>query len=410
MILVPAESAVHAVLFAQPRRKSMRASCLQENFARGLSIVGRAVATRPTLPVLSHILLATDQSQLKLAATDLELFVVCWIGARVEQEGATTVPARLFVDLIGSLPAERIDFRLQDSTLHLWCAKNEADVRGIDAQEFPLLPTVEDDQQILLDPGLFRQMVLRVVFAAATDEARPILTGVLARFEENTLTMAAADGFRLSVCTAQLPDPVPEPISVVIPAKALHELARIGGDEREPIGLYITPARSQVLFHLQADAGANEGRIFGIDLVSQLIEGNFVNYRQIVPQSYTTRTVLNTEQFIKACRTASIFVRNESNVVHLDIAPGEGEEPAGASVKMTATSSEMGDSEIELDATIEGDPLTIAFDVRFLMDVLSVMDSAQVILETTDASRPGVIRPVGSEDFVHVIMPMHIRS
>jgi DNA polymerase-3 subunit beta len=140
----------------------MRASCLQENLSRGLSIVGRAVASRPTLPVLSHVLLSVDQSQLKLAATDLELFVVCWIGAKVEQEGATTVPARLFVDLINSLPQERIDLSLVDQTLHLSCAKHEADVKGIDAQEFPLLPTVEQERQVLLDADLFRQMILRL--------------------------------------------------------------------------------------------------------------------------------------------------------------------------------------------------------------------------------------------------------
>lgn len=392
----------------------MRASCLQENLSRGLSIVGRAVATRPTLPVLSHILLSADQSQLKLAATDLELFIVCWIGAKVEEEGATTVPARLFVDFANSLPQERIDLRLSDQTLHLSCARNEADIKGIDAQEFPLLPVVEDDQQILLEPGLLREMISQVAFAAATDEGRPILTGVLARFEDDVLTMAAADGFRLSVRHAKLSSPAPQPISVVIPAKALHELARISGEEENSIGLYVTPARSQVLFHLQGDAGANAGRIFGIDLVSQLIEGNFVNYRQIVPRSYNTRTVLNREELLKACRTASIFARNEANVVHLDISPGHAQEDDSdalvGNVRMTATSAEMGDSVIDLDAHIEGEPVQVAFNVRFLMDVLAVIDSAQVVLETSSASSPGVIRPVGSDDFVHVLMPMQVRS
>jgi DNA polymerase-3 subunit beta len=388
----------------------MRASCLQENLSRGLGIVGRAVATRPTLPVLSHILLAAERSQLKLAATDLELFIVCWVGSKLEEEGSITIPARLLIDLINSLPAEQIDLSMDGQTLHLLCAKSESDIKGIDAQEFPLLPSGLDDEQILLEPDLFRQMISQVVFSAATDESRPILTGVLARFEDDRLTMAAADGFRLSVRHARLPNPVPDPISVVIPAKALNELSRISGDESEPIGLYITPARSQVLFHLQGNAGANEGKIFGIDLVSQLIEGNFVNYRQIVPTSYTTRTLLNTEQFLKACRTTNIFARSEANVVHLHIEPGTDEEGLGGKVTITATSAEMGDSEVELDAAVQGEEVTIAFNVRFLMDVLAVVDSAQIALETSNPSRPGVIRPVGSEEFVHVIMPMHIRS
>jgi DNA polymerase-3 subunit beta len=306
---------------------------------------------------------------------------------------------------VNSLPPERIELSLDDQTLHLECAKNEADVKGIDAQEFPLLPHDGDEFQIWLDPALFRTMISQVVFAAATDESRPILTGVLVRFEGNTLTMAAADGFRLSVRTAHLLEPVPEPISVVVPGKALNELARVSGEEEAPIGVYITPARSQILFHLQGDAGANKGRIFGIDLVSQLLEGNFVNYRQIVPQNLNTRTVVDTEQLLRACRTSSIFVRNEANVIHVEVDPA-----AGGSVRLTATSTEMGDSTIDLDAEIEGEGLTIAFNVRFLMDVLSVMDSAQVVLETTSSTRPGLLRPVGSDEFLHVIMPMHMRS
>jgi DNA polymerase-3 subunit beta len=344
-----------------------------------------------------------------LAATDLETFIVCWLGAKVEQEGEITVPARLVTDLVNSLPTERIDLSIDDQTLHVVCAKNNADIKGIDAQEFPLLPEVGDDFQMLLEPELFRQMIAQVVFAAATDESRPILTGVLARFDNDadggSLTMAAADGFRLSVRQARLPEPIGEPISVVIPAKALNELARISGEEDEPIGVYITPARSQVLFHLQGDAGANKGRIFGMDMVSQLIEGNFVNYRQIVPKSYNTRTVFDTEQLLRACRTANIFARNEANVVHMDITPDD-----GGSVRISATSAEMGDSNVDLDAKVDGEPVTIAFNVRFLIEVLSVMDSAQVALETVSQGNPGVLRPVGSEDFVHVIMPMHIRS
>lgn len=385
----------------------MRASCLQENLSRGLSIVGRAVATRPTLPVLSHILLSAEHSQLNLAATDLELFIVCRLGAKIDAEGAVTVPSRLFIDLINSLPPERVDLTLKDQMLHLTCARNEADINGIDAQEFPLLPETGEEQQILIEPDVLREMISQVVFAAATDESRPILTGVLARFEENILTMAAADGFRLSVRQAALGERVVQPMSVVIPAKALNELARVSSDEEEPIGLSITPARSQVLFHLRADAGANEGKIFGIDIVSQLIEGNFVNYRQIVPTSYTTRTIVNTEEFLKACRTANIFARNEANVVYLDITPGEG--MAGGEIKMTASSAEMGDSVGVLDASVEGEPLTIAFNVRFLIDILSVVGTAQIVLETSSPSRPGLIRPVGSEEFMHVIMPMHIR-
>ncbi len=376
----------------------MRVSCLQENLAKGLSVVGRAVATRSTLPVLSNVMLSTDNGRLKLSATDLEIGINCWIGAKVEEDGATTVPARSFIDLINSLPSERIDMELvvRTQTLNLKCARYEANLKGIDAQEFPLIPSAEEGEgQITLEPTAFRRMIEQVVLAAATDESRPILTGVLAKFEGNRLTLAAADGFRLSVRTAELPAEV-EPASVIIPARALAELARIGTDE-EDITLVITPTRNQVLFHAP-----------NVDLVSQLIEGNFPDYQQIIPKGSSTRTVLNTNSFLRACKTANIFARDAANIARLQIVPGG--ELAPGHVTIAATSAELGDNVGEIDASIEGDAVEIAFNVKYLIDVLSVMDSAQVVLETTTSSSPGVLKPVGDVDFVHVIMPMHVRS
>ncbi len=375
----------------------MKVSCLQENLAKGLSIVGRAVATRSTLPVLSNVMLATDGARLKLSATNLEIGIVCWIGAKVEEEGSITVPARLLTDFVNSLPPERIDMELtvRTQTLNLKCARFEANIKGIDAQEFPLIPTAGEDSKISLDPSLLRQMIDQVVFAAATDESRPILTGVLAKFQGEQLTLAAADGFRLSVRTARLSEPVSEPITVIVPARALAELSRISGEQEQPIEVTITPARNQAIFHL-----AN------VDLVSQLIEGNFPDYNQIIPKSYSTRTVVSTGDFLKAAKTANIFARDAANIVRLEIVPGG--ELAPGRVTLTATSAEVGDNVGEIDAVVEGEEIEIAFNAKYLIDVLSVVDAAQVALETTTASSPGVIKPVGSEDFTHVIMPMHI--
>jgi DNA polymerase-3 subunit beta len=383
----------------------VKVSCLQENLAKGLSIVGRAVATRSTLPVLSNVMLATDGSRLKLSASNLEIGIVCWIGAKVEEDGSTTVPARLLTDFVNSLPPERIDMELtvRTQTLNLKCARFEANIKGIDAQEFPLIPTGGEDSKISLDPSMLRQMIDQVVFAAATDESRPILTGVLAEFQEEQLILASADGFRLSVRTAHLSEPVSEPITVIIPARALAELSRICGEhsrtvsveQEQPVEVTITSARNQALFHM-----AN------VDLVSQLIEGNFPDYNQIIPKGYSTRTVVSTSDLLKATKTANIFARDAANIVRLEIVPG-GELGTGR-VTLTATSAEVGDNVGEIDAVIEGEEMEIAFNAKYLIDVLSIVDAAQVALETTTASSPGVIKPIGSEDFTHVIMPMHI--
>ena len=377
----------------------MKVSCLQENLAKGLSIVGRAVATRSTLPVLSNILLATDQGRLKLAATNLEIGITCWIGGKVEEDGAMTVPARTFVDLVGALPAERVDMELivRTQTLNLKCGRFENNIRGIDATEFPLIPTADDANAIRIDPDSLRTMINQVVFAAAADESRPILTGVLARFDKDQVTFAAADGFRLAVRTAPLIEPVETPVSVIIPARALTELGRVSGDQESPVIINITPSKSQVLFHLD-----------NIDLVSQLIDGNFPDYAQIIPKKKETHTVVGATELLKACKAANVFARESADIVKLTIEPGS--EIAPGHVTVQATSAETGDNVGEMDATVEGAAIQIAFNVKYLIDFLSVANAAQVALETSTPSSPGKFTPVGDDTFLCVVMPMHIGS
>ncbi|HHX44004.1 MAG TPA: DNA polymerase III subunit beta [Chloroflexi bacterium] len=375
----------------------MKVSCLQENLAKGLAIVGRAVATRSTLPVLSNILLSTDGSRLKLSATNLEVGINCWIGAKVEQEGATTVPARLLADFVNSLPPERIDLDLitRTQTLNLKCGRFEANIKGIDAQEFPLILVPEEDSRLTIKPEVLRQMIDQVAFAAATDESRPVLTGVLAEVADGKLTLAAADGYRLSVRPVGLEDADERTISVIIPARALQELRRIAGEQDQPVEMLIAPNRNQVFFHMH-----------DVDLVSQLVEGAFPDYRQIIPSNHTTRTIVNAADFLKAVRMAFIFARDAANIVRLQIIPGADGGPARLIV--TATSAEHGDNVSELDAEVEGAPIEIAFNARYLIEALAAVDTPDVSLETRDPSSPGVIRPVNGSEFVHVIMPMYM--
>jgi len=375
----------------------MKISCLQENLAKGLALVGRAVATRSTLPVLSNILLSTDESRLKLSATNLEVGINCWIGAKIEREGATTVPARILADLVNSLPPERIELELitRTQTLNLKCGRFEANIKGIDAQEFPLIMVPEEDERIQVDADLLRQMIDQVAFAAATEETRPVLTGVLADVATDKLTFVGADGYRLSIRSISLDNGPQHPLSVIVPARALQELRRVSTETDKPVEILVAPNRSQIFFHMP-----------DIDLVSQLVEGTFPDYRQIIPTTHSTRTTLNTADLLKAVRTAFIFARDTNNITRVQVVPNR--EAGMGRVIISATSAEHGDNVSEMDATIEGAPLDIAFNARYLIDVLSVIDTAQVTLETRDPSSPGVIRPLGGGDFVHIIMPMHI--
>jgi DNA polymerase III subunit beta len=375
----------------------MKVSCLQENLAKGLSIVSRAVASRSTLPVLGNILIATDQSRLRLSATNLEMAITCWIGAKVDEEGSTTVPAKTFNDIVNSFPGGPVDMNLNVRTqsLNIRGGAFVNDVKCIDAQEFPIVPQADLSAAIHLNVADLREMINQVVFAAATDEARPILTGVLVKVEGSNVTFAATDGFRLAVRTAVLSSPVSEPVLSIVPARALAELSRVAGDQEESAIMTLPPGRGQVIFHLK-----------DIELVSQLIEGTFPPYQNIIPKSYTTRTVMTTAAFLKACKAADIFARENAHTARFKIAPGGDLTPG--TLEISAQAAETGSGEAKLDATIEGNGGEISFNVKYLVDVLNVLTTQNVALETALATSPGVIRPVGEDDFLYVVMPMRI--
>jgi len=376
----------------------MKLSCLQENLSKGLGIVGRAVATRTTLPITNNILLATDEGRLKLAATNLEIAISCWLGAKVEEEGAITIPARLLTDFVNSLPNERVDMTLspRTRTLELKCARFEGRINGVEAEEFPPIPSIGEGITTKIDAEALRLAITQVAFAAATEETRPVLTGVHSEFDGDRLTLAAADGFRLAVHKAPLAAPVAERAEVIIPARALSELHRLLTDEEEPIEVTINPQRSQVLFRLK-----------DVEMVSQLIQGAFPNYTQLIPQSYVTRAEMSLSEFAKATRTASIFAREGSAIVRLLIVPGE--ELAPGRIVLSARAEEVGDNVGEVDATVKGEEARIAFNSKYLSDVLGVLRQDRVVLEISSPSSPGVIRPVGVDNYVHVVMPMFVQ-
>ncbi len=374
----------------------MRVSVLQENLAKGLSMVSRAVAARPTLPILSNVLISTDDGRLKLSATNLELGIVARIGAKVDEEGAITVPARTLQDFVNTLPPERVDMTIdaKTNTLKLRCGTTDSNIRGISADDYPAIPEGDAETGIAMPAPAFREMIDHVVFAAAREDNRPILTGISARFEGHTLTLAAADGYRLAIRTAELESPVSEPISLIIPARTLAELARVMSADDSMVYISIPSGRSQVMFHLSQ-----------VDVVSQLIEGTFPNIEQIIPKTHNTMTIVPTEELLRACKRAEIFAREASYTARLAIAPGESSLVPGV-VTVSAQSQEKGDNEGRLDGQVSGSAVEISFNVRYLIDVLNVIKEDQVVLETASASSPGVIRPVNRQDFTHVIMPM----
>ncbi len=375
----------------------MRLSCLQENLKKGLDIVNRAVATRTTLPITQSVLLVAEESRLKLSATNLEIALSCWVGAKVEEDGAMVVPARLLSEFVSGLPNDKLDLTTtgQRNQMELKCARIEARIAGQNPEDFPPIPEVGEGSTWKIDPEVLRKALSRVVFAAATDESRPVLTGVYTEIEGDTMTLAAADGFRLAVHTLTVSPPATEKVSVIVPSRAYNELNRLLADQEDPVEVTISAAGTQLMFHLK-----------NADMMSQLIQGTFPNYQQLIPKSYVTRSVVDVAEFLRATRLATVFARDGSGIVRLQM-NSNGAEPGR--VVVSARSEEIGDNMGEIDAAVEGDPAKVAFNSRYLADVLAELGSGQVALETTSPSSPGVFHPVGSDDYTHVVMPMFVQ-
>jgi DNA polymerase-3 subunit beta len=382
----------------------MKLSCLQQNLADGLNVVGRVVPGKSTLPVLSNVLLATDEGRLKLAATNLEMAMMVWVGAIVESEGAITLPARVLADWVSLLDRDQqIDLALnaRNKKVHLSCARYESNVSGIDAEDFPPIPTVEEGTSVSLDAASLKDAVSQVAFAAAQDDSRPVLAGVLLRLEGGKLTLAAADGFRLAVRTVEIPEGAEQELNMIIPARALSELARVLPDEDgKLVQLAATPNRSQVLF-----------KVGDIQMVSRLIEGQFPDYNRIIPPEAKTRALMPTRDLLQATKAASVFARDNSMIVRLQVTPAEEQqELAMGKVVVSANSAEMGDNTGDLDASVDGEEQQVAFNGKYLREALEALNAPQVRLEITGPASPGILRPAGGESngYLHVIMPMHV--
>ena len=399
----------------------MKITILKENLAYGLSIAARAASPRATLPVLQNVLVATANGGLRLSTTNLELGITCQVPAQVEQPGATTVPASTFSELVKTLPEGAITLTLDEKTetLSIRCAGDttKTNLKGLSAEEFPPVETGGFSDGIQVEVGTFKQLIRQAVIAASRDLARPALTGVLLTVENpaashaGTLHMAAADGFRLSLASTRLmpasssaraeTTPSTAAFTALVPAVSLLELARV-----LPDGGLVTIRPGQTNLAFQAE---------GLQVVSQLVDGNFPDYEAVIPKTHATCTSLHRESLLNACKQAAIFARETHHTALLDITPGANGQPG--QIVVFAEAAETGKNEVTLAAEVQGEAIRIAFNVSFLREALEVIQTDQVTLDTSAPTSPGVIRPVVEAEaarsalpgeFLYVLMPMHV--
>jgi DNA polymerase III subunit beta len=368
----------------------MIASVLQESFKRSLSTVLPAVAGKSTLPVLSNVLIRAAGDGLTLTATNLEIGVTDRIGAQVAEDGAVTLPAKLLSDVVGSLPNDKITLTLDSRTqsVKLECGRFTTNIKGIEADEFPTVPGFGTaDPALTLPADVMGAALGQVVFSAASDDSRPVLAGVLTRVKDGTLTLAAADGFRLAVRT--VPASEATPFEAIIPARSLDMIAKLASNA-ETVELLIAPNGNQALF-----------RVGSTELVTRLIDGRFPDVERIIPQQHTTRIIVDVAALMKAVKLAALFAVQAQNVIRLAFA-------ADGGITITANAAEVGDNQGSVEASVAGDGGTISLNVKYLTDLLGTLKGS-VAIETQTPQSPGVFRPVGQDGYVHVIMPMSPR-
>ena len=370
---------------------------VQKNtFSESLAIVGRAVGNHVHLPILANVLLNKEEGQLCLSATNLTIGVSVWMDAKMDGDLGLTLPAKTLTDVVNSLTEPEVVFSVNGKPeASLTSGSFKGVVKGIAASEFPNIPEFDVSSGIPLEADAIKEMIQNVAFAASVDDVRPVLSGVLFNMDGKAASMVATDGFRLAMSRAELPLTLSKK-QLIIPAVVLKEVVRIlGATKAAKITLFLPTAGNQVVLRCE-----------NVQIVSQLIDGKFPDYQAILPKGFKTRTVVSKDDLLKACKQAAIIAREGSNVVRFHLLPGP--ETMGK-VKLLAESDEAGASEIELDASVEGQELEIAFNVKFLQEGLESISTNKVVIETNVHNTPATIRPVGGqEDHLYVLMPMHI--
>ncbi len=372
----------------------MNVSLLQENLSPALNHVSRFVTSKLQLPILADILFSTDNGRLKLSATNLDLAINYWIGAKIEEPCSFCLPAKEITEYLSYLPAGRLDLTLKDNkVLNLISLKTESNFACLPPTEFPEIPSLDPKSAFEIDLSLLTQTVNQIAFSAALDDSRPALTAILCTFTNETLTFVATDGFRLSVKTVKLDQPLQlssESQTLLIPAKSLQEIVKISGSSAK-IKIGLTPDSHQVVFTLE-----------DVELISRLIDGEYPDYHRIIPSGASTKLYLNRDEFSQAIKQVSVFARQSANVVKFSL--------KNNTLELSANAPQIGQNKVVLDARIEGEPLEIAFNYKFVSDFLSVCTSNEITLELNESLSPGLFRDSTITDLVHIIMPVRIQD
>lgn len=365
----------------------MKATVLQSNFAHALNSISRIVGTRTTLPVLGNILIETAKGKLTFSATDLEIAVSAECPGKVEEDGKITIPARLLIDFVLNNNDENISIYLKDLTLSLKSEKYQANIKGIAAEEFPTIPQAPKAVYASLKSEDLLDALRKVVMACANDETRPVLAGVYMKFDGKKLTMAATDSYRLAEKKLEIAD-VSENKEIIVPSRAMNELLRILLSEKSDNAQMVVD-ENQVFFV-----------IGDVQIVSRLIEGAFPPYEQIVPKDAKISVKCKLAETLAALKMSAIFAKDIANNIKLKIDKKK--------MQISSTAKEIGDTTSEVEAEVKGGEIDIAFNARYLLDVLNILPGDGVELNFNDDSSPCVIKTEKDKSYLYLVMPLKV--
>lgn len=374
----------------------MKLSLLQENLNTALSSVSRFVSLKSQLPILSNILLSSDNGRLKLSATNLEMGINYWIGAKIDQEGSLAVPAKEITEFISYLSSGKLDLSQNEQLLlEVSSPKAQSTFTTSPVVDFPVLPSINNKTAIEIDLKTITDSISQVAFAAATDDSRPVLTAVLCRFTPTGFSLVATDGFRLSVKEIKLANPLKFPegqdnLTFLVPSRSLQEVVKLAKNTKN-LRMGLSTDSHQLIFALE-----------DLEIVTRLIEGDFPDYQRIIPESYATKLFIDKNELSQAIKIASVFARESANVVKFAIKKNI--------VEVSANATQIGQNKATVDARIEGESLDIAFNYKFVSDFLTVCQGNEVVIELNESLTPGFFHDQLDTHFTHIIMPVRIQD
>jgi DNA polymerase-3 subunit beta len=364
----------------------MKIICTQENLKLGLSSVGRIISSSHTLPILNNLLLKTENGVLKISSTNLEIAITNNVRCKIEEEGVLTVSSKTLIDLVNNLPNKNINILSKDGKLFIETENYHTNIKTLPAEEFPLIPNIEGGNSLTLDAQELKTALDQVVFAASSNQTQPEISGVLLATDKDGLRIAATDRYRLAEKKMATSQNNKEPQEVIIPQKTCLELSRIIGNLKGVVEMVFSETQIAINF--------NETRI-----ISRLVDGQYPDYKQIIPENFQTTAVTEKTSLINALRAAAVFSQN-SNSVNLDFSA------ENQQIILAAESAELGKSSVELPAKIEGKGGSLVLNYHYLLDCLNGLDSGSVIIKMIDDNSPSLIVPEDKKDYIYLVMPI----